>query len=70
MILLAAVAALTALPSAGPVRALVEARATVRIISGERLHWNEGKSDSGRNVREADVRIDGTQAKAQLIEFE
>jgi hypothetical protein len=68
MILIAA-AALAASPPSTPVRAMVEARATVRILSGTRLQLGK-QSDDGRPARTGVVRIDGAPKSAQLIEFE
>jgi len=69
MILLVA-ATLTVSPPASPVRALVEARATARIISGARLDWKQGRSDGGLRARNSVVTVEGAQRQAQLIEFE
>ena len=69
MILLAALALSTAHVSP-PTMPVVQARATVRIISGERLQLKDGKGESGRTAREILVRIDGVAQRAQLIEFE
>jgi hypothetical protein len=69
MLLLAA-AALAAAPSARPARPLVQARATVRILSGAQLDLKHGRSDDGRIARPTLVRLDGSDRQAQLIEFE
>ena len=73
MLMLAAAAAATAAPSApprSPAAAMVQARATVRIIAGARLHLGDGKGRDGFVRQESVIRTAaGTQA-AQLIEFE
>jgi len=69
MLLLAA-AALAAAPPTRPARPLVQARATVRILSGARLHLGNGRSEDGRAANRTLVKLDGSRWQAQLIEFE
>jgi hypothetical protein len=70
MLWLAAVAMTASVPHDWPARPLVEARATVRILSGARLHFKDGHSDDGRPARKTIVSLDGSNRQAQLIEFE
>ena len=73
LILAAAAAALTtpqAAPRRSPAAALVEARATVRILAGVRLHLGpEGQKD-GFVRRDAIIRSAAGAEAATLIEFE
>ncbi|MFL6730099.1 MAG: hypothetical protein ACJ8E3_07440 [Sphingomicrobium sp.] len=73
IILLTAAAAVVSVPQAhsrSPVAARVEARATVRILSGVRLHWGKEHGRDGFVVRDAVVRSAGASQPAKLIEFE
>jgi hypothetical protein len=69
MFLLAA-ATLAAAPPHPPVRPLVQARATVRILSGAKLHLIDGRGENGQSARKTVVRLEGSDRPAQLIEFE
>ncbi|HEY6662457.1 MAG TPA: hypothetical protein VIZ66_05995 [Sphingomicrobium sp.] len=73
MIVLTAAAAVVSVPQAhprSPVAARVEARATVRILSGVRLHWGKEHGRDGFVLRDAVVRSGGFVQPAKLIEFE
>jgi hypothetical protein len=73
MLLLAALAIAVSTPptpalsSSGPV---VQARATVRIVSGVRIHLDGQSNGEVPAMRDALVRTDGTTQPARLIEFE
>ena len=49
---------------------MVQARATVRIIAGARLHLGDGKRRDGFVRRDAVIRTAGGTQPAELIEFE
>ena len=66
----ALVAATAPTPSTQPVRPAVQARATVRIVSGARLRLGEEPGANLPPVRDTFVRSDGTARPAKLIEFE
>ena len=69
MMLLALIAAAAAQPQATRVGPVVQATATVRIISGRRLRL--GTKAPEAELRESSVRdIDGRVKPAQLIEFQ
>ena len=72
MLLLAA-AALVASPSPNAVHQgngpVVQARATVRIISGARLEWGEGQAGVPKE-RKTVIRTTSGPQQATLIEFE
>jgi len=73
VLLLAAAIAAGPAPQArprNPVAALVEARATVRILSGARVHFGGEFGRDGPVVRDSVVRSAGETAPAKLIEFE
>ncbi len=70
MFLLAAavIAAAAQQQHSGPV---VQATATVRIISGTVLHFGQAPKDEGARMRDATLRSsDGTVETARLVEFE
>jgi len=48
----------------------VQARATIRIISGARLSFGDPESSQGPPPRETLLRTDGGSQPAKLIEFE
>ena len=58
------------LPPRSPARASVEARATVRIVAGARLHLADGRGRDGFTRRDAIVHTDGRSELAKLVEFE
>ncbi len=67
-LLAAAVMAAAAPQHSGPV---VQATATVRVISGTVLHFGQAPKDEGARMREATFRSsDGTVQTARLVEFE
>ena len=69
MIILALIAATAAQPQEARVGAVVQATATVRIISGRRLTL--GTKVPEAELRQSSVRdIDGQPKPAQLIEFQ
>ena len=73
MLLLAAAIAAGSAPQApprNPVAAYVEARATVRIVSGARIHFGEKIGRDGPLARDSVIRSAGEVAPAKLIEFE
>jgi hypothetical protein len=75
MFLIAAAAIAASPPSAPPrmmsVGASVQAIATIRVISGVRLSFDEKQSDANvPRVRETLVRNGGLQQPARLIEFQ
>jgi hypothetical protein len=69
MLLLAALALAAAAPQhSGPV---VQATASVRVISGSVLHFGQAHHEQGARMRDATVRsTDGTVQTARLVEFE
>ena len=67
----AAIAASTsAPPSGGPGPVVVEATATVRIVSGVRLKLNALRNVGAPRAHDTIVTADGSQKVARLIEFE
>jgi hypothetical protein len=72
MLWLVASAALAAAPPApsGPVRAAVEATATVRIISGVRLKLDSPTNSDAPPAHASIVTADGSPRPARLIEFQ
>ena len=73
MFLLAAAMAAGPAPPArpsNPVAALVEARATVRIVAGARVQFGSGTGRDGRVARDSIIRSAGRAEPARLIEFE
>jgi len=68
VLLTAAVIAAAAPQHSGPV---VQATASVRIISGTILHFGRESQEQGARTREATLRsADGTVQTARLVEFE
>ena len=65
----AAIAAATPATS-GPAPAVVQARATVRIISGVRLKLDSPVNADAPPPRETTLTADGMVRRARLIEFE
>jgi len=53
-----------------PAAPAVQATATVRILSGVRLHLGEGRGHDGYIARDAVFRTGGLAQPAKLIEFE
>jgi hypothetical protein len=73
MLLLAAAIAAGPVPHArprNPVAALVEARATVRIVAGVRVQFGSGNGRDGLGARDSVIRSAGGAEPARLIEFE
>jgi hypothetical protein len=73
MLLLAAAAAAGSTPQApprSPAAAVVEARATVRILSGVRVHLGNERGRDGFVRRDSVIRSAGRTEPARLIEFE
>ncbi len=73
MILIAAAAIAASTPTAAPVRspaAVVQARASVRIISGVRLRLDGQPNRDAPAARETVIRTGGTARPVRLIEFE
>jgi hypothetical protein len=73
MLLLAAAIAAGPTPQArprNPVAAVVEARATVRIVSGARVHFGGEFAGDVPVARDSIIRSAGQAAPAKLIEFE
>ena len=72
LILAAAIAASTSLggtsTTASP--AAVQATATVRIISGVHIHFDESRSNELPKLRQAEIRTADGPQQAKLIEFE
>jgi len=70
--LAAAIAAAPAPPAPprNPVAALVEARATVRIVAGARVHFQAGPGPGERGARDTFIRSAGATEPARLVEFE
>jgi hypothetical protein len=73
MLLLAATALVASTPQnpihqgSGPV---LQARATVRIVSGVRLHWGERSKVDVPRARSAIIQTTAGPQEARLIEFE
>jgi len=58
-------------PSARPVGASVQARATIRIISGVKVHFGEEeRSRDGFIARDSTIRSAGVEQAAKLLEFQ
>jgi hypothetical protein len=72
MFLIAAAALATSLPPTQPIRPSVQARATVRVISGETVSFSKPQpSDSARQLRDTIIRgADSGPQPARIIEFE
>ena len=73
MLLLAAAIAAGPAPQArprNPVAALVEARATVRIVAGVRVQFGSENGRDGFVARDSVIRSAGGAEPARLIEFE
>jgi hypothetical protein len=72
MFLIAAAALATSTPPTQSVRPGVQARATVRVISGETVSFSKPQpSDSGRQFRDTIVRgADNGPQPAKVMEFE
>jgi hypothetical protein len=70
MFLIAAAAIAATTPQAQPVRASVEARATVRIIAAARVKLSEDPGPGVPRPRDASIRDNGELRPAKLIEFE
>ncbi|HEX5258294.1 MAG TPA: hypothetical protein VFW35_05880 [Sphingomicrobium sp.] len=72
MMLWLAVAALAASApqSSGPAPVVVQATATVRILSGVRLKLDSPTNTDAPRAHETVVKTDGTQQPARLIEFQ
>ena len=73
MLFLAAAVAAGSTPQApprSPAAAKVEARATVRIVSGVRIHLGPGRDRDGFARRESVIRSAGGIERASLVEFE
>lgn len=73
MFLLAAAAIASTAPQTLPahaVRASVQARATIRIISGAELRLSERSSGDGFVARDSVIRSAGVEQQAKLIEFQ
>jgi hypothetical protein len=70
--LIAAVAAANAAPDPGsrPAPVVVQATATVRIISGVELKLDSPTNDGAPAARDSTISVDGAQKPARLIEFE
>ena len=73
MLLLAAAAIAAAAPPSAQqpsVRPMVQAQATVRIVSGVRLRLGEVQNGDAPAPRDAVIHTDGAARRAKLIEFE
>jgi hypothetical protein len=72
MLLMATAALLAAPADAGPTpgAVVVQARATVRIVSGVRLRLSEAQGGDIPPPRDATIRTDAGQQPAKLIEFQ
>jgi len=73
MVLLVAAAVASAAPQApsvAPVGASVQARATIRIISGVQLHFGDERGAEGLLPRATIIRSAGVDQPAKLIEFQ
>jgi hypothetical protein len=72
MLILAAAIAVSAPPAPprNPVAAMIEARATVRILSGARVHLGRAEEPDGWTRRDTVIRSAGAVERATLIEFE
>jgi hypothetical protein len=57
-------------PTIGPSPAVVQARATVRVISGIRLKLYSATNAGAPTARETKATADGAKRVARLIEFE
>ena len=69
-VLAAAAVSVAPAPPRSPVAATVEARATVRIVSGVRLHFAADHGRDGLVRRDTIIRSAGAAQPATLIEFE
>lgn len=71
MLLLAAAAIAAATPApSGPPPVVVQATATVRIISGVRLKLDSPTNADAPPAHDSTITADGTQQPARLIEFQ
>ena len=71
MLLLAAAAiAASAEPARGPVAPRVQARATIRILSGATVRFGEVRRGAEGTVRTVTIRAEGVEQTAKLIEFQ
>jgi len=73
MVVLVAAAVASAAPQAPPgvpVGASAQARATIRIISGVRLHFGDEHAPEGLLPRDTIIRSAGVDQPAKLIEFQ
>ena len=67
----AAIAASTQQPPIrGPVAPTVQARATIRILSGATVRFGEARADGEGTQRDTTIRTDGSVKTAKLIEFQ
>jgi hypothetical protein len=57
-------------PPPRPAGARVQARATIRVISGVQLHFGEPQSGEGLIARDSTVRSAGIEQRAKLLEFQ
>jgi hypothetical protein len=70
MLLLAAAAiAASAPPPRGPVTARVQARVTIRILSGATVRFGEAREAAEGTERATIIRTQGFEQPAKLIEF-
>jgi len=71
MLLLAAAAiAASAEPPRGPVAPRVQARATIRILSGATVRFGEAREGAEGTARTVRIRAKGVEQTAKLIEFQ
>ena len=72
MLLLAAAAAIaaSAQPPRGPVAPRVQARATIRILSGATIRFGEAREGAEGTERTVTIRAQGLEQPAKLIEFQ
>ncbi|HET9813617.1 MAG TPA: hypothetical protein VFP57_08180 [Sphingomicrobium sp.] len=72
MLLIAAASLAASHASLPPPRggAVVQARATVRVLKGARVRFARDTETDGAVVRQTRLTIDGAQRPARLIEFE
>ena len=57
-------------PMRGPVAPSVQARATIRILSGATVRFGEARADGDGTRRDTTIRTDGSVQAAKLIEFQ
>ena len=53
-----------------PAAPLIQARATVRILKGARLHFESGTTSEAPPIKSVELRLDGKSYPARLVEFE